>query len=148
MKKATYIFAIFLLILSSSCNSDNKIKLLESENETLLKKIDSLENNFTKSLSAIIINNNYQPHIKKGDSVNFVVALVCNKSEIIDSVNLKLYDKNNKMKPVGNFEVNKKTEKGFTYFNLKKLSVGDYIYSGNIIFRNIELPIEYEFKIE
>jgi uncharacterized protein YegP (UPF0339 family) len=146
MKKATFIFAF--LLLTCSCNSDNKIKLLESENETLLKKIDSLEDNFTKNLSAIVINNNYQPKIKKGDSVNFVIALVYNNSEIIDSVNLNLYDRKNKLIPKGKFEVNKKIENGFTYFNLKKLSEGKYVYSGNIQYRNTKLPLEYEFEIE
>lgn len=145
MKKTIVFISSFLLI---SCKANDKIKFLERENIKLEIKIDSLQKDFIQSLSAIIINNNYKSNFKKGDSINFVVALACNKSEIIDSINLDLFDNKNELISANDYEINSNIENGFSYFKIKKLKQGEYIYKGNIMFQNKKLPIEYEFKIE
>lgn len=138
------IFVIVFMIVGCSYNPNTK---LESENKSLKMKIDSLEHLITSSFSPIVINNNYQPNFGEGDSINFVVGLMWNKSEIIDSIDFNLKNNGSGEIPLEKYSVRKKISNGFTYITLSNLKTGKYIYEGNLYFRNKEFPLYYEFEI-
>lgn len=142
MKKV--IFAIAVMIVGCSSNPNAKLEL---ENKSLKMKIDSLEHLITSSFSPIVINNNYQPNFGEADSINFVVGLMWNKSELIDSIDINLKNNKSGEMPLEKYFVRKKVSNGFTYITLSNLKIGKYIYKGNLYFRKKEFPLYYEFEI-
>lgn len=138
------IFVVVLIIVGCSNNPSAKLKL---ENKTLKMKIDSLEHLITSSFSPIVINNNYQPNFGENDSINFVVGLIWNKSELIDSIKMNLKNNESKKIPFEKYTVRKKISNGFTYVTLSNLKIGKYTYEGNLYFRSKEFPLYYEFEI-